>query len=206
MVEFLEVQLPPNISYGARGGAQYSTTVLKTASGHEMRNIDWSQPLGEWDLTHGMRLRSSAQAHRDLRVLIRFFHAVRGRAYGFRFKDWADYEGVGEPLGTGDGVATLFPLIKREEVGAYAFDRTIAKPVHGTVRVYADGSEMTSGWSVDTTTGLVTFSSPPAQDVDLTADFEFDKPARLDTDLQEIEAFPFDRFQWGAITLVEVRP
>lgn len=204
MVDFLEIQLPPNISYGARGGPLYSTTVLGTASKHEKRNINWSQPLGEWDLTHGMRLRSSAQAHRDLRRLIAFFHVVRGRAFAFRFKDWADFQGSGEPLGTGDGVATVYPLIKREQVATHAFDRVIAKPVHGTVRVHADGSEMASGWSVDVTTGLVTFASPPGQDVELTADFEFDKPARLDTDLQEIESFPVDRFQWGSITVVQV--
>jgi hypothetical protein len=33
--------------------------------------------------------------------------------------------------------------------------------VAGTVKVYLDGVEKTSGWSVDTTTGLVTFSTAP---------------------------------------------
>jgi hypothetical protein len=34
------------------------------------------------------------------------------------------------------------------------------------VKVYLDGIEQLSGWSVDTTTGLVTFGSPPALGVD----------------------------------------
>ena len=37
--------------------------------------------------------------------------------------------------------------------------RTITKPVAGTVKVYLDGVEQLSGWSVDTTTGLVTFGT-----------------------------------------------
>jgi hypothetical protein len=60
--------------------------------------------------------------------------------------------------------------------------RTITKPVAGTVKVYLDDVEQLSGGSVDTTTGLVTFSVPPAVGVEITADFAFDVPVRFDTD------------------------
>jgi uncharacterized protein (TIGR02217 family) len=39
-----------------------------------------------------------------------------------------------------------------------------------------------SGWSVDATTGLVTFTPAPAADVAITAEFELDVPVRFDTD------------------------
>jgi uncharacterized protein (TIGR02217 family) len=60
--------------------------------------------------------------------------------------------------------------------------RTITKPVAGTVKVYLGSVEQLSSWSVDTTTGLVTFSMPPAPGVEVTADFEFDVPVLFDTD------------------------
>jgi uncharacterized protein (TIGR02217 family) len=60
--------------------------------------------------------------------------------------------------------------------------RTITKPVAGTVKVYLDGIEQLSGWSADTTTGLVTFGMAPALGVEVTADFEFDVPVRFDAD------------------------
>jgi uncharacterized protein (TIGR02217 family) len=50
------------------------------------------------------------------------------------------------------------------------------------VQLYLDSLEQLSGWSVDTTTGLVTFGTPPVLGVEVTADFEFDVPVRFDTD------------------------
>jgi uncharacterized protein (TIGR02217 family) len=49
-------------------------------------------------------------------------------------------------------------------------------------RVYLDSIEQLGGWSIDTTTGIVTFSVPPALEAEVTADFEFDVPVRFDTD------------------------
>src|SRR4029453_17117387 len=87
-------------------------------------------------------------------------------------------KGTGQLLGTGDGTQTEFQLLKHYPSGSVIEVRTISKPVAGTVKVYLDGVEQLSGWSVDTTTGLVTFSTAPAAGVEVTADFEFDVPVR----------------------------
>ena len=129
-----------------------------------------------WDVASGLK----KQAQID--ELIAFFRARRGKAYGFRFKDWTDYKASGQLLGTGDDVLTQFQLVKHYPSGSVIEVRTITKPVAGTVKVYLDGVEQLSGWSVDTTTGLVTFSTAPALGVEVTADFEFDVPVRFDTD------------------------
>jgi uncharacterized protein (TIGR02217 family) len=62
------------------------------------------------------------------------------------------------------------------------FTRKISKPVNGTVRIYIDGTEDLSNWTVDITTGLVTFSGAPSSGEVITADFDFDVPMRFDTD------------------------
>jgi uncharacterized protein (TIGR02217 family) len=83
--------------------------------------------------------------------------------------------------------------------------RTITKPVAGTVKVYLDDVEQLSGWSVDTTTGLVTFSVPPAVGVEITADFAFDVPVRFDTDHMAVTIESFKLHRWQQIPIVELR-
>jgi uncharacterized protein (TIGR02217 family) len=160
---------------GTAGGPEFATTVVATGSGHEKRNVNWAEARGRWDVASGLK----KQAQID--ELIAFFRARRGKAYGFRFKDWTDYKASDQLLGTGDGALT-FQLLNHYPSGSVIEVRTITKPVAGTVRIYKDSVEQLSGWSVDTTTGLVTFSTAPALGVEVTADFEFDVAVRFDTD------------------------
>jgi uncharacterized protein (TIGR02217 family) len=77
--------------------------------------------------------------------------------------------------------------------------------VAGTVKVYLEGIEQLSGWSVDTTTGLVTFGTPPAPDVEVTVDFEFDVPVRFDTDHMAVTIESYRLHNWQQIPIVELR-
>ena len=83
--------------------------------------------------------------------------------------------------------------------------RTITKPVAGTVKVYLNGTLQPSGWSIDTSTGLVTFVSAPAAGAVITADFEFDVPVRFDTDRLEFRLETHDLMVWEQIPITEVR-
>jgi uncharacterized protein (TIGR02217 family) len=95
--------------------------------------------------------------------------------------------------------------LKRYPSGSVIEVRTITKPVAGTVKVYLDGVEQLSGWSVDTTTGLVTFSIAPALSVEVTADFEFDVPVRFDTDHMAVTIETYRLHAWQQIPIVELR-
>jgi uncharacterized protein (TIGR02217 family) len=151
----------------------------------------------------GCRERLKKQAQID--ELIAFFRARRGRAYGFRFKDWTDYKATGQLLGTGDDAKTQFQLVKHYPSGSAIEVRTITKPVAGTVKVYLDGALQLSGWSVDTTTGLVTVNTAPALGVEVTADFEFDVPVRFDTDHMAVTIETYRLHAWQQIPIVEIR-
>ena len=75
---------------------------------------------------------------------------ARARRNGFRFKDWTDYQANAQPLGTGDrSPPTSFQLAKRYPSGSEVENRTITKPVAGTVKVYRDGVQAATGWSVE---------------------------------------------------------
>jgi len=200
MTGFHEVQFPPDIAYGASGGPGYSTTVVTTVSGHERRNANWAAARGKWNVAHGLKKREQVAA------LIAFFRARKGRAHGFRFKDWTDYQAFAQGIGVGDGATKSFQLVKHYASGGETETRVIAKPVPGTVRLYTDGVEATAGWSVDTATGLVTFTTAPASGVQLTADFAFDVPVRFDSDRMEITIETWQLGSWGQIPIVEIRP
>jgi uncharacterized protein (TIGR02217 family) len=96
--------------------------------------------------------------------------------------------------------------VKHYPSGGVIETRVITKPVAGTVTLYRDGLEATSGWTVDTTTGLVTFSIAPAVGIQVTADFAFDVPVRFDNDQMDVTIETYQLGSWGQIILLEVRP
>ncbi len=198
-MSFHEVQFPPDISYGFSGGPEYSTDIVEVSSGHEQRNINWSEAKNSWDVAH--KVKTMAQ----MTALIAFFRARMGRAYGFRFKDWMDYEGTDEYIDTGDATAKTFQLIKHYVSGGYDQVRTISKPVSGTVKIYFDNVEQTSGWSCNYATGLITFTDAPGDGVVITADYQFDVPVRFDIDKLRGQYVNHNQLAWESIPIVEIR-
>lgn len=196
---FHEVRFPDDIAYGAMGGPEFATSVVATASGYEQRNINWSAARGRWDVASGLKKQTQLDA------LIAFFRARKGRAHGFRFKDWTDYKATAQALGTGNGTITTFQLIRTYSSGGNTDVRTITKPVAGTVKVYLAGVLQASGWSVNTTTGVITFSTPPANGVAVSSDYEFDVPVRFDTDRMAVTIEQINLHQWSGIPIVEIR-
>ena len=196
---FVEVQFPTDISYGSSGGPQYATDIVISQSGYEQRNIGWSQARARYNVAQGVKTQD------QLNTLIAFFRARKGRAYGFRFKDWTDYSAAGEAIGTGDGSATMFQLQRTYSSGMVDEVRSVTKPVSGTVQVYVNGVVQSAGITVDTTTGNVTFAAAPASGAAITADFEFDVPVRFDTDRMSASLDAYGINSWMDIPLVEVR-
>lgn len=175
-MSFHEVRFPIYISQGSVGGPEWKTLINKLASGHEKRNVEWTYALHRFNVAYGIR------EPEDLQTVYEFFLLRRGRGYGFRFKDWLDYQAVGQVIGTGDDETLAFQLVKIYSDAAGNYSRKITKPVSGTVHIYFGETEQTTGWTVSTTTGIVTFAAAPAEGVIITADFEFDVPVRFDAD------------------------
>jgi len=205
---FHEERFPDDISRGARGGPERRTQVVELASGHEERNASWAASRRRYDVSYGIRRAD------DLARVVAFFEARLGRLYGFRFKDWADYKSglpsrtiseLDQQIGIGDGTTTTFQLTKTYGAAPHGQVRRIDKPVADTTRIALAGTEQVSGWSVDTTSGAVTFETAPEPDVVVTAGFAFDVPVRFDSDLMDIT---LDIERLGSITsipLLELR-
>ena len=165
-------RFPAAIRYGSDGGPGYRTDIVEMDSGAEQRNRKWAYP----------RYRVNAnvvRAQSDLEALIAFFHVAAGRANGFRFRDEYDYKSCAmsatpaptdQNIGTGDGATTAFQLRKGYTQGSTTQWRLIRKPVEGTVSVAVSGVTEPARWSVDATTGIVTFSADVSDTVTGAAD------------------------------------
>ncbi|WP_339045812.1 DUF2460 domain-containing protein [Candidatus Mesenet endosymbiont of Agriotes lineatus] len=198
-MEFTEMRFPEDISYGSTGGPEFSTDIITTHNGHEQRNINWSVARAKYNVAYGVK------SDQQLSELIAFFRARHGKAIGFRFKDWSDYKTTGQKIGIGDGSSTTFQLVKRYESGGSAYVRVIKKPTHETVKIYFNNIIKTDGYSVDHTTGKITFIAAPSSGVLITADFEFDVPVRFDTDYLSASIDNYGSSSWNDIQLIEIK-
>ncbi|WP_323043025.1 DUF2460 domain-containing protein [Gemmobacter sp.] len=205
---FHEIRFPDSISRGAKGGPERRTRIVELASGDEERNASWANSRRRYDVSYGVRRAD------DLAAVVAFFEARNGRLYAFRFKDWSDYKSclpsaapaaTDQIIGTGNGSTTAFQLVKTYASGAQSWARTIIKPVAGTVTVSLNGVAQGSGWSVNTTTGIVTFAVPPSTGAVIRAGFEFDVPVRFDTDELPVTLDIERTGSIPSIPLIEVR-
>lgn len=236
LLEFVEVRFPEKIDFGVEGGPQFFTSIVTTVGGHEQRNINWEEGRARYTSRH--RLKDQT----DMDELIAFFRARRGKAVGFRFRDFVDWCSdmpavIANPvpdvdsnsplppagamthqaIGTGDGLEVDFQLIKTYSSGPTTEDfvRQIKKPADDSpgassstaaVRMFVDGVEQTIGvdYTVNSLTGVVTFTSAPGSGLAITADYFFDVPVRFDIDQMDVSLDTFDIESWDGIRIVEI--
>ena len=209
---FHEIRFPLGIAFGSSGGPERRTEIVTLGSGHEERNTPWAHSRRRYNAGYGVHSLA------DLQEVTAFFEARLGRLHGFRWRDTVDFSSAtpdaqitptDQALGLGDGVQTDFQLAKTYASGPSSYQRTITKPVAGSVRVSVNAVEQTQAvdFVMEETTGLVTFLSghEPALDAPVTAGFEFDVPVRFDSDFLEINLTAFDAGDIPAIPIIEIR-
>lgn len=198
---FLETpRFNDDIAYGSKGGPGFKTWVFEGHSGLEQREIAWSRCKGRWDVSYGVRDTA------DMDLVRALFYATRGRAHSFRFKDWHDYSITNGVLGTGDGATTVYRISKIYTAGALSYSRRIFKPVSGTAVVKKDGvtQTLTTHYTIDYTTGTITFVTAPGNGTALTVTCDFDVPVRFDTDELQATHDGHQTETWDSIPIVEL--
>lgn len=215
---FHDVQFPVDISQGSEGGPGFKTNIIDLDSGQEERVALWANPKHRYNVGYGLR------KHSDVSNLKTFYIARRGAANSFRYKDWSDYNstqagfgGSGDGrdggqatswndqlIGQGDGGKTQFQLVKRYISGAVSVTREITKPIASTIRVGVNGVELTTGWSIDATTGIITFTSAPGNGVDVEWGGEFDVHCRFGEGSDELLNLIVEDFGSANIPSIEL--
>lgn len=151
--------------------SMWSTLRQQSASGKRMALGLWSSPIYQWDLSFDV-LRSGlimGVTYTEQQQVLGFYNARQGRLDTFLYTDADDNSVTGQALGTGNGVTTIFQLLRT--LGGFV------EPVNApnaVTAVYLNGVLQSGGaWSVDAATGLLTFVAAPGGGVSITADFTY---------------------------------
>lgn len=207
--DFHDVRFPVAVSFGATGGPVRRNEIVALTSGREVRNARQALSRRRFDAGTGLR------SVDDLYEIMSFFEARRGSLHAFRFRDPFDMSSTApgnaiaasdQQLGIGDGDRTVFGLRKTYGEGADAHRRPITRPLAGTVRVALDGTELVpmEEFGIDAESGAVVLTAPPPEGTIVMAGFEFDIPARFDSDRLEASLASFRAGQIPTIPIIEV--
>jgi uncharacterized protein (TIGR02217 family) len=218
---FFEVEFPRDIGFTSTGGPAWSTYVNEGFSGFEQRNRNWSQSRAKFQIV------LQGKPITEFQNVFNFYLNVGGMADAFRFYFYADYSAAGQFIATADGSADpTYQLQKTYVTGGRTYTRIVYKPIMSTVFdfqgnaladtvvMYDNGVKKTNNadYTVDATTGLVSFLYTPASGHTITADFQFHYPVRFDVDdmtnaqLIESSVATGDALvTWTQINLIEVR-
>ncbi|QJA43165.1 gene transfer agent [Phaeobacter phage MD18] len=199
---FCERQFPVSVSYGSSGGPGFKTSIFSVDSGIVHANPEWERLRARYEIEFDQCPRE------DIEQVENFFYGMRGKAIGFRFKDWNDYQIVNQNVVVGDGNSKEFQLFKRYRSGGNVFDRMIRKPVRnqlGTLTL--DGQEMilNRDYYLNYTNGAIVFNeAPPAGSIGHLDYAEFDVPVRFDTDELSVSAEDFNQYSISSLSMIEV--
>lgn len=187
MSAFLEERLPVNVRIGASFADDYNVEISRTAGGREYRRIVHPFPSRRFRVSFTAE---NADLYNDVLAL---YHRAYGKYAGFRVKainDWSTNGTVGTPTALDQELvlvsAGVYQLVKAYGTNGTALSgvgypyRKLFKPVSGTVLIAVAGVPQASGWTVDTTTGLVTFAVDPGAAM-VTGGCQFDIPCRFDS-------------------------
>lgn len=210
MTFYEALSFPITPSEGSDGGPGFSTGVVSLSSGQDQLIARRSQAKRRFNAA------ASVRSLDDLTAVAQHYLRVGGVSGGFRYHDHIDYTSTAEGrlwgpdspaaitandqvIGAGDSSQTQFQLIKTYGDVTPKHVRTIWKPVEDTVLIALDGVAQASGWSVDTTTGIVTFATAPGTGVVVSAGYEFDVPVRYGEEVDELLRTSFENYATGSI-------
>jgi uncharacterized protein (TIGR02217 family) len=135
-----------------------------------------------------------------LRTLAAFFLQQQGTFRPFLIDDPTDNAVVDQALGTGDGSVRAFQLVR--SMGG--FDEPITAPsVVSAIRGNGVRQDPTA-YTIDSETGLITFTTPPPAGQVIAVDFTYRFRVRFAEDSAEFENFMYQLWQLKQIKLQSV--
>jgi len=200
-----DIIFPTNISRGSSGGPGFRHHVFEGDAGDIQTISRWPRERRTYNVRYGVR------EYADLRTVHNLYLAVGGLSSGFRYQDIFDWttalDGRSAPddedavIGTGDGTLKNFQLVKTYTVGTTTHTRNIEKPIAGSVVVALDGTPqtVTTHYTLDASTGIVSFVTAPGVGVSITAGCQFHVPVQFGASLDSLLNISLDRFESGNI-------
>lgn len=187
-MNFHDINLPKCIEVFAVGQPQFATSSAVTISGRELVNLDRNYAKQKY-LIKNCRLSQD-----QFEQFNAFFRARKGRAFAFRFKDYADYKVQKQIINNIDNKIKEFQLFKLYDDPISPYYRKITKPVKDSVKIYLDNEAIQI--EVNYSNGIVTLERALDVNKILVADFLFDVVVRFGGD-----SFDYNMVDNGSIEL-----
>lgn len=188
-------------TFGWQGGPEFKTRIVEMRNGRERRNAEIARAR------HSYTVPFQNITPEGYSAIKQMHYVCMGMLRAFKFRDELDYEIDNEVFGTGNGVKTVFQLLKQSTLDGVTYQREIYVPNPG-MTFTSNGSPTTP--TVDYDRGLITYSVAPANGVVLRATGTFDLWVRFN---QDNLPFSIDSRNAdigsiinGSITVIEVPP
>jgi uncharacterized protein (TIGR02217 family) len=197
----------PGLAWGVTKSPTFQTRIQRAVSGRELRALDYPFPLWQFTLVFDFLRDNPAAGFDELRTLMGFFMLCQGAFGTFLFQDPSDDRVSGQQIGTGDTLRTVFQLQRSmgKTLPGGGFLEPIVAP-NVVNAVYFNGIvQDPAGYSVDSTTGLVTFNVPPRSGLIITADYSYYFRCRFVDDSYAFENFMFRLWQLKKLTFISAR-
>jgi hypothetical protein len=198
----------PGLSFSSFKAPMFKTRVQRGISGRTLR-VSF-QPVPTWsfklkfdilrDKWPNQQPGWTGTLQDELRTLMGFFLGQQGSLIPFLYQDPTDYFITGQQLGNGNGSLTTYQLIRT----MYDFNEPIIAP-NAVTAVYINGTpQSTATWSVNASNGVITFTSPPANETVITADFSYYFLCAFSEDTYSFEYFMYQLWQLGEMKFESV--
>ena len=201
---FLEQRITNDIKLGSSYEESYSYDKFDTRGGNTYTKLIHPYPTLRYNIDV---TKLTADIFSDI---VDLYHEVGSGFGGFRLKhpmDFTTNNYTGTPTDTDQELIQLttstYQLVRwyGTQGDLTQTRRRILKPVSGTTVISVDDISTPTGWSVDTATGIVTFTSSPLPSATVKGGCEFDIPMRFATDLTVNLDAP--HYQTSSIDLIE---
>jgi len=187
------------LGWSVKRAPVWKTRTQQAISGKETRLADWSYPAWRWELTFDF-LRADPVAA-EFQALAGFFNARQGAFGTFLYIDADDNAVTGQAIGTGDGATASFQLVRA--FGGF-IEPVLAPNVVSAVTL-AGVAQAPSAYSVDSTTGLLTFTVAPVSGAAVAADFTYWFRCRFAEDTLDFEKFMATLYRAQKLAFVSLK-
>lgn len=183
-------------AYGWQGGPEFRTRIVEMRNGRERRNAEWARARHSYTVPY-MNIQPDGYA-----AVKQMHYVCMGQLRAFKFKDELDYQLDNEVFGTGNGVTTVFQLLKQSTLDGVTYQREIYVIEPGMV-ITVNGTPVSP--VIDPDRGTITISPAPSNGAVLRATGEFGVWVRFN---QDNLPFSIDDLRAinGSISVIEVPP
>ncbi len=195
-MSFHRTRIPSFISPFIICSPSFSTSIVQTSSGREIRSADHTEQISKYII------KDCKLSLQQFEIFNGFFKARQGQKFSFLLHDIADFRVDNQVLEQTDiGTRIGYFLYKIYQDRLFPVRKYIAHPKEDTIKIFINGTASSSGFSIHGTEIKLQALVPEGQ---LSVSFDFDIEIRFNQDSFNYSFRPDGAIQLSDIELIEV--